>query len=95
MLQKIAEFRAILEEALAKRADPEQIRVYTAPVINYSDSPLGDPVFLVERIEEMKAGDAKKRRLTKDRSGGIITPKKAKTSASKKKRPGTGIGKGM
>ena len=89
--QKLLQMKQVLEETLAKVKDPEQLRTFVAPEIDFAKI-TGDPVFLVDKIDELKAKelDESKKKGKKKRKKSPTVPKKddsAAKSARRKKSP--------
>ena len=72
--KKIMELKEILAATLEIRQDPEQLKVYEAPNVDFGDT---EPVFLVEKIDELKALEKQPKKKK--------SPKKKKKSPKKKK----------
>lgn len=82
--KKILELKTILEQTLEIRQDPEKIKVYEAPEVDYGDV---EPIFLVEKIVELKAMEKQPKKKKKKSPKKKKTEKKSTTAKLRSKSP--------
>lgn len=84
--RKIDQIQKIIEETKEKIQDPEQIKNFVPPQIDFSQY-TSDPIFLVDKIEELKEAEksasSKKRKKSPKKSSRKKSPKKSKSKAEK------------